>query len=79
MCLDCHTNEEVLKQLNETKREHYPLFNQTSINHLFIAASGYNGLEARKRAIDILKDLLSAKLEEQGPLVEEETLTHLKN
>lgn len=66
--MECHqrlSNEEVLKQLNVIKPEHYPLFNQTSVNHLYIAASGFNGPDAQQKAIEILRkiELETTKIE----------------
>jgi hypothetical protein len=57
MCINCHSsfsNNQILQQLNEIKDEHFPRFNQTSINHLQLASSGMNGPEVKDKAIEIL-------------------------
>ena len=66
MCLSCHSgicDDEVKQQLvtflNDTNIEHkFEKCNTTAINHLFIAASGYNGDECKNVAIKILNEFI---------------------
>lgn len=55
MCLTCHlglTDEKVLNDLSGSSN--FSLWNQTSIGHLVIAATGFNGEEVRSTALDHL-------------------------
>ena len=60
MCLQCHlglSDETILKQLNkgiEKGPTDFPIFNSTSISHIIISTSGYNGLKVRNVAIKFL-------------------------
>lgn len=62
MCIECHeklSDELVVEQLNSVSADKFHKFNLTSLSHLYIASSGYNGLEARKIALRILSDFIS--------------------
>ena len=61
MCLQCHlglSDKTILDQLqysiNEGNKNFYK-YNSTSISHIIIATSGYNGLAVRNTAIELLK------------------------
>jgi hypothetical protein len=60
MCFKCHPtdNDKVLKDLKEminTNTYDFDKWNTTSIDHLFISASGQDGHEAKKLSQEILK------------------------
>ena len=61
MCLKCHlglSDETVSSSLQEQldkDTDDYPKYNSTSISHFIIAASGYNGLDVRNKAIILLQ------------------------
>ena len=60
MCIKCHSslsNELILKHLKEeldSGAKNFSLYNSTSISHLIISASGYNGCDIRNKAITLL-------------------------
>lgn len=63
MCFSCHdeiTNEELLKSFYEILEPNYDIskfniYNSTSLNHLFIAASGFNGNIIKEKSIQVLE------------------------
>ena len=61
MCLQCHlglSDETILNQLQDAINKGNIFFNEynsTSISHIIIATSGYNGLAVRNTAIELLK------------------------
>ena len=61
MCLKCHlglSDEMISSQLQEQldkDTNDYPKYNSTSISHLIIAASGYNGINVRNKSITLLE------------------------
>lgn len=62
MCYTCHiglSDETILSQTQEQLNKgstDYPDYNSTSISHFIISASGYNGLENRKKSITLLEN-----------------------
>ena len=60
MCIKCHSclsNNIILKHLKEeldNGEKNFPIYNSTSINHIIISASGYNGCDIRNKAITLL-------------------------
>lgn len=58
MCLKCHSgisNQQVIDSLRENlTNPKFEVWNTTSIGHLMIVACGYNGLTARKLAMELL-------------------------
>ncbi|MFW9928858.1 MAG: hypothetical protein ACFFD1_05680 [Candidatus Thorarchaeota archaeon] len=59
MCLLCHINLsdiEIFEQINSSTLEEFKLWNSTSLNHMLIASSGYNGDEVRNIAIRVLSE-----------------------
>ena len=59
MCLDCHLglkDNTILEQISDTEVNNFHVWNSTSINHLLIAASGFNGINVRNVALKILSD-----------------------
>lgn len=58
MCLKCHSgisNQQVIDSFQKTLIEpKFEVWNSTSISHIIIAACGYNGLTARKLALELL-------------------------
>ena len=61
MCLQCHLgleDELILKQLQESIKlgsKSFPDYNTTGLSHITIASSGFNGLEVRNTAIELMK------------------------
>lgn len=61
MCLQCHlglSDETILNQLQDAINKgtsDFNEYNSTSISHIIIATSGYNGLALRNTAIKLLK------------------------
>jgi hypothetical protein len=62
MCFDCHqkiSNDSILEMLKEVIKEpKYELWNSTSVDHLIIARSGYNGNECAELAKKILDNYI---------------------
>ena len=57
MCLDCHTSlsdEKIKNDLNTAG--HFSVFNSTSISHIIIASTGYNGNDVRNIGINLLSN-----------------------
>jgi hypothetical protein len=62
MCLECHSklsDNNIREQLlNEIEKKRFDKWNTTSVSHMFIIASGFNGNINKKLAIQLLKDFL---------------------
>jgi hypothetical protein len=58
MCLVCHmnlSNEQILGQLQkQLDKSDFCNYNSTSINHIYLAACGYNGAKAQELALELL-------------------------
>lgn len=55
-------NQTVLEQLKEALDDpKFEMWNETSINHLLIASTGYNGPEAKQCADELVKKYISWK------------------
>ena len=60
MCLKCHLGLSDSIVCSEMQEEldngtiNFNIYNSTSISHIIIACSGYNGLEVRNKAIKVL-------------------------
>ena len=76
MCLSCHlgaygANEEpLLSQLLEVTDEKYARFNSTSIAHMVLAATGYNGQKCRDAALNILRTFIDKVRNSPGTFTE---------
>lgn len=61
MCLVCHmklTDEQMLEQLKkQLDRPDFNNYNSTSINHIYLAACGYNGKKSQELALELLDHL----------------------
>lgn len=63
MCFSCHdviNEEELLKSFNEILKPNYDIskfkiYNSTSLHHLFISASGWNGNIVKEKSIKVLE------------------------
>ena len=58
MCLKCHLNlsdELVKKDFENFKEEYFNMANRTSISHIIMGSSGFNGEEVRKIGIKLLE------------------------
>ena len=61
MCLKCHLemkNDNILHQLNNINIDDFSSLNSCSIDHLLIAASGFNGNNIRKVSLKLLDEYL---------------------
>ena len=60
MCWKCHqfiSNEDINQQIKEgLEKKDFNYYNTTSINHIIIVASGYNGDENKQLAIQLLEE-----------------------
>tara|TARA_Y100000782_G_C10043407_1_gene206307 strand:- start:252 stop:638 length:387 start_codon:yes stop_codon:yes gene_type:complete len=59
MCFECHMNLQdntIMKQISIADENTFHLWNSTSISHLLIASSGFNGIDVRNVALKILSD-----------------------
>ena len=60
MCIKCHSslsNEIILTDLIkelDSGEKNFPIYNSTSISHIIISASGYNGCDIINKAITLL-------------------------
>lgn len=62
MCKQCHsafTDEQIIAQLDSAmKAPQYEKWNETSISHMAIAASGHNGAKAKELGIALLRGFI---------------------
>ena len=59
MCLDCHLglkDNTILEQISDTEVNNFHVWNSTSINHLLIASSGFNGIDVRNKALEVISN-----------------------
>ena len=59
MCYSCHiklSDEEIKKQLSNLENidKSFNIYNSTSLSHLILSSSGYNGIENRNLALNII-------------------------
>ena len=59
MCFECHMglkDNTIMEQISTSDENTFHLWNSTSISHLLIASSGFNGIDVRNVALKILSD-----------------------
>lgn len=87
MCKQCHsqfTDEQIIAQLEISQKDpQYGKWNETSISHMVICASGHNGPKAKEMSIALLRGFIEyasvdgAELENFWSKLSKENLTEL--
>lgn len=81
MCFQCHvkiSDEQIINSFTKDEME-FDKWNTTSISHIIIAGSGYNGKKAKKLAINILNDYLIWNSNQEKKIISDKDLNNSLN